>query len=80
MKSPPLMPGMYYADLYLGDDHHSLDTIVGALSFEVLSSNVFGTGKLAPTHTGPVWQSGSWAFADKNGRLLPTGRKEGQEE
>jgi lipopolysaccharide transport system ATP-binding protein len=52
----PLMPGQYSIDLYLGDQHSSLDWVEDAVSFTVISANVFGTGRLPPRHCGAfVW-------------------------
>jgi homopolymeric O-antigen transport system ATP-binding protein len=52
----PLMPGQYSVDLYFGDQHSSLDWVEDAVSFSVVSANVFGTGRLPPRHCGSfVW-------------------------
>jgi lipopolysaccharide transport system ATP-binding protein len=44
----PLLPGRYTIDLTLGDGLRDLDTITEAITFEVLPSDVFGTGRLPP--------------------------------
>ncbi len=56
----PLMPGIYTMDLYLGDHAKDLDVIVDAISFEVLSADVFGSGKIPPSLAGPIFQRASW--------------------
>jgi lipopolysaccharide transport system ATP-binding protein len=60
----PLMPGQYTADLWLEDFSvmASLDMIVDAVSFEVIPSDSFGTGRLPPPSEGPVWVRASWRF------------------
>lgn len=51
----PLMPGVYLLDLYFGDQREDLDIIYEAISFEVLPSDVLGTGKLPPATAGPIF-------------------------
>lgn len=58
----PLMPGTYWVDLYLGDDQHDIDVITDAISFEVEQADVYGSGKLPPASTGPIYVNASWAL------------------
>lgn len=51
----PLMPGSYGIDLSLGDGLRSIDTVNDAITFEVLPSDVFGTGKLPPAGSAVVY-------------------------
>lgn len=67
----PLMPGDYSLDLYLGDRQRSLDQVNDAISFAVIAADVFGTGKLAPSHCGPIWQSADWSFDPRSMELEP---------
>jgi lipopolysaccharide transport system ATP-binding protein len=59
-----LIPGQYTVDLWLEDFSFlaSLDMIADAVSFEVLPSDSFGTGRLPPASEGPVWVRASWRF------------------
>ncbi len=41
-----LMPGLYSIELFLGDSQRSLDRVADALSFEIVASDVYGTGRL----------------------------------
>lgn len=50
----PLAPGMYFVDLYLGDEYGDHDIAQEAVTFEVLETDVFGTGKLPPPVAGPI--------------------------
>ena len=58
----PLMPGRYSMDLYLGDQHASLDRVLDAVSFTILPSDVYGTGKLPPAHAGSIVWSADWTL------------------
>jgi lipopolysaccharide transport system ATP-binding protein len=57
----PVMPGLYALDLFFGDDQHDLDTVRDAISFEVTTADVFGSGKLPGAETGPFWWPASWS-------------------
>jgi hypothetical protein len=61
--SVPLMPGRYTIDLYLGNDYHDIDTVLDAISFDVHSADVFGSGRLPPTAAGPFIVPASWQIA-----------------
>jgi lipopolysaccharide transport system ATP-binding protein len=56
----PLMPGIYSIDMFFGDYHHDLDIIHNAILFEVVESDVFGTGCIPPHMAGPVFWPATW--------------------
>ncbi|MBI3759373.1 MAG: Wzt carbohydrate-binding domain-containing protein [Deltaproteobacteria bacterium] len=56
----PLMPGTYTIDLFLGDANGDIDVIYEATSFEVLATDVTGTGRLPPTSGGPIFCEANW--------------------
>jgi lipopolysaccharide transport system ATP-binding protein len=56
----PLMPGNYTIDLFLGDANGDFDIIYEATSFEVLATDVTGTGRLPPTSGGPIYCDANW--------------------
>jgi lipopolysaccharide transport system ATP-binding protein len=58
----PLMPGRYSIDLYFGDRHSSIDRIEDAISFSIVSADVFGTGKLPPRRCGAFYWPAKWAL------------------
>src|SRR5690606_35960800 len=60
IDSLPLMPGRYTLDLWLGDRQRSLDAVKDAATFQVVASNVTGTGKLPPANCGPVFWPARW--------------------
>jgi lipopolysaccharide transport system ATP-binding protein len=64
---PPLMPGKYYLDLYLGDPAQELDVVKEAILFEVFPRDVFGTGKLPHPGAGPIIVPARWELEDRNG-------------
>ena len=52
----PLMPGTYYLDLSFGSELvYNLDEVHEAMSFDVTAADVFGSGKLPPATSGPVF-------------------------
>jgi lipopolysaccharide transport system ATP-binding protein len=58
----PLLAGRYGIDLTLGDGLRDLDTVIDAITFEVLPSDVFGTGKLPPPGSAVVFWPASFAL------------------
>jgi len=62
--SPPLMPGKYYLDLYLGDMVGDRDIVKDAISFEVFACDVFGTGKLPVAALGPFLMPAQWRLEE----------------
>jgi lipopolysaccharide transport system ATP-binding protein len=50
----PLVPGIYFLDLWLNDGTANLDLVHEAISFDVLPADIFGTGQLPPPGTGSV--------------------------
>jgi lipopolysaccharide transport system ATP-binding protein len=60
----PLMPGRYLIDLYLGDESRTADVVIDALSFEVTACDVFGTGKLPSSASGPILWRARWSLLD----------------
>ncbi|MCI0557006.1 MAG: Wzt carbohydrate-binding domain-containing protein, partial [Nitrososphaera sp.] len=50
-----LVQGHYTLDLYLGDEFRDFESILGAISIEVNSTNIFKNGYLPFPHTGPVY-------------------------
>jgi lipopolysaccharide transport system ATP-binding protein len=64
----PLLPGMYYLDLYFGDGPQDVDVVEDATSVEVLPADVFGTG-LLPSGYGSIYWPASFALT--NGSAPP---------
>ena len=67
----PLTPGTYVIDLYFGDQYEDFDLVFEATSFEVVPSDVFGTGKLPSRGYGAVYLPAEWelretTFAETN--------------
>jgi len=60
IPSLPLLPGTYYLSLYLASAVDAGDAIDGAMSFEVLAHDVFGSGRIPPRGKGPVLAVGTW--------------------
>ncbi|HEY2663110.1 MAG TPA: ABC transporter ATP-binding protein [Candidatus Binataceae bacterium] len=58
----PLLPGRYWLDIWFEDAAvwAPLDMIEDAVSFDVTSSDLFGSGRLPPPIFGPVVQRGVW--------------------
>ncbi len=79
-----LIPGTYTADLWLEDFSvmASLDMIADAVSFEVIPSDIFGTGRLPPPSEGPIWVRATWRFdhGDMAATTAPSGGAIGNHE
>jgi lipopolysaccharide transport system ATP-binding protein len=60
----PLAPGAYHVDLYFRDSREMVcsDVVYEALSFEVLPSDVFGSGKLPHATFGPLLWPARWTL------------------
>ncbi len=65
IDAPPLMPGIYFIDLYFGEDYRDLDVVREALSFHVEPADVFGTGQLGPAHAGPICWSARYEYSGR---------------
>lgn len=50
-----LVQGVYVIDLFLGTEREDFETIEGALSMEVIETDVYGTGRAPFTHCGPIF-------------------------
>jgi lipopolysaccharide transport system ATP-binding protein len=61
---PPLMPGSYSLDLYLGTQGQNFDVVIDACRFEILPTDYFGSGKLPPKQAGDVYCAASWGMKD----------------
>jgi len=64
LDHPPLLPGSYSLDLYLGDAAHDVDVVYDAISFEVQPADVFGTGQLPPPGTSLIYWPARFALAN----------------
>jgi lipopolysaccharide transport system ATP-binding protein len=60
----PLLPGRYTIDLTLGDGFRDLDAVAEAITFEVMPSDVFGTGRLPPPGSAVVFWPASFALTN----------------
>jgi lipopolysaccharide transport system ATP-binding protein len=65
-ESLPLMPGTYVLDLYFGDfadPSRDLDVIREAISLEIVSADLLGTGRLPSASDGPIFWTAKWTVA-----------------
>jgi lipopolysaccharide transport system ATP-binding protein len=74
IPSLQLMPGRYVVDLWLEDfaAQAGLDMIADAISFEVVSADLLGTGRLPPSSEGPVFCNALWKFYRSTPEILPS--------
>jgi lipopolysaccharide transport system ATP-binding protein len=63
LRDLPLMPDTYSVDLHFGDPYFDYDVIYDATTFEVLTSDVFGNGKLPGAECGPIFWPASWTYS-----------------
>ena len=67
LDNPPLLPGRYSFDLYLGDTsgaHDVLDVVSDAISFDVQAADVFGTGQLPAPQSSLIYWPARFAFTN----------------
>ena len=64
--NPPLLPGKYSFDLYLGDTsgRDMLDVVSDAISFEVQAADVFGTGQVPTPHNSLIYWPARFVFTN----------------
>jgi hypothetical protein len=67
------MPGTYLVDLYFGNESRDLDVVQEAIAFEVVPSDVFGSGKLAPSAAGPIFWPATFDLRAPSSRRQGTG-------
>jgi hypothetical protein len=64
IPSHPLTPGKYFVNAVLGEVGQRVDEQVAALSFDVLPSDVYKTGKPPnPETSGVCWTPHTWEFS-----------------
>lgn len=62
----PLMPGSYSIDLYFGNEHADLDVVLDACTFDVVATDIFGSGKLPPATAGPIFWPATWDLSNNH--------------
>ena len=63
LDHPPLLPGTYSLDLFLGDGPQDVDVVFDAISFEVQPANLFGSGQLPQPGTCLIYWPARFALA-----------------
>jgi lipopolysaccharide transport system ATP-binding protein len=66
IQAPPLLPGTYSVDLYLGDfgdPSWDLDVVLDALCLDVIPADVLGTGLLPDSSRGLILCKATWSLA-----------------
>jgi lipopolysaccharide transport system ATP-binding protein len=61
IKSPPLLPGYYEADIWLGDGQEDLDVALRGACFQIQESDVYGTGRTPIRTLGSIFFRADWA-------------------
>ncbi len=54
LNDVPLVPGTYLVDLFFGNGSRDLDVVHEAIAFDIVPTDVFGSGKLPPKAGGPI--------------------------
>jgi len=68
----PLMPGTYLIDLHFGNESRDLDVVYEAIFFEVVPGDIFGSGRLPPRASGPIfWPAAIWNLKASSNRDEP---------
>jgi lipopolysaccharide transport system ATP-binding protein len=58
----PLLQGYYTADIWLGDGENDLDCLTGYLTFEVIATDIYKTGKQPFSNFGTIYIEPIWEF------------------
>ena len=64
------MPDTYAIDLYFGDGYTDHDVIYDAVTFEVVASDVFGSGKLPSPETGSMYWPATWTHTPADAGVM----------
>ena len=62
IRSHNLISGRYYATLVFANGNQDLDKIDSAISFDIVDSDVFGTGKVPTKHHGIIFLNAEWGI------------------
>jgi lipopolysaccharide transport system ATP-binding protein len=62
IKRPPLLQGLYYIDLWLGDGPSDIDSLQQCLAFHIVPSDVYGSGQLPFAKLGVIFLEATWDF------------------
>jgi lipopolysaccharide transport system ATP-binding protein len=60
LKNLPFLQGNYSLDLWLGDGLRDVDAVMGCLNFQILGTDVYGTGKLPNAKFGVTFLHADW--------------------
>jgi homopolymeric O-antigen transport system ATP-binding protein len=60
LQDLPFLQGDYSVDLWLGDGKIDVDSLEGALRFNLKPTDVYGTGKLPFEHLGVAYLKAGW--------------------
>jgi hypothetical protein len=64
LKRPPLLPGEYLIDVWLGDGPADVDTVAGALNLILEPTDVYGSGRTPFAHLGTMYFDPVWHFEE----------------
>ena len=62
LKRPPFLPGTYSVDLWLGDGHADVDCLLGFVTFDLETADVYGTGRPPQLKLGLIYLDADWNF------------------
>jgi lipopolysaccharide transport system ATP-binding protein len=66
LQDLPFLQGDYSLDLWLGDGRIDVDSLEGALRFNLRPTDVYGSGKLPFEHLGVVFLKAEWGIHPEN--------------
>ena len=66
LKNCRLAPGNYSVELQIDEYREVLDRIESGLAFEVVSSDVYGTGRQMPAHTTMIFPDLEWCMPESS--------------
>jgi lipopolysaccharide transport system ATP-binding protein len=66
LQDLPFLQGDYSLDLWLGDGRIDVDSLEGALRFNLKPTDVYGSGKLPFEHLGVAFLKAEWGIEPKS--------------
>jgi len=70
IEQTPFVQGLYYVDVWLGDDKMDLDTLTGYLFFNIEATDIYKSGRIPFSDLGVIYLKPSWQFIPDSRSVL----------
>ena len=71
IKHVPFLQGNYTIDLWLSDGPKDVDAVKGSLHFQVVGTDIYGSGRLPNPNQGVIFLNADWEMNEKDGNYRP---------